>query len=208
MPEGNLFVLSAPSGCGKTTLIKKLLRKGLNIQFSVSYTTRKKRQGEREGVDYYYISEKKFKEMVKKKKFLEWAKVHNFYYGTSKEKTLSKLKKGIDLILDIDTKGALTVKKNFPETILIFLFPPSYGELEKRLRKRGDLKEEEIKLRLENAKKEVLKYNNYDFYLINDKIEETLKGLIFIISAFKHRYNSMEEKIKKIIKTFKFKREV
>jgi len=203
MAKGNFFVLSAPSGTGKTTLIKKLLKKIPNLYFSVSHTTREKRENEREGNDYYFISESKFKEMIKRNKFIEWAKVHNHYYGTSKKEVLKKLNNGKDVLLDIDTKGSQQIKKSFPKSIHIFLLPPSFEELNRRLRGRGDLKESDILIRLKNAKKEIMKWKNYDYIVVNDKIEETLKLLISIIISTKQKTENQKEKINSIILSFK-----
>lgn len=203
MAKGNLFVLSAPSGTGKTTIIRKLLKKLDKLYFSVSYTTREMRKGELEGKDYYFTSEKKFKEMIRKGEFVEWAKVHNHFYGTSKKEILSKINKGIDVLLDIDTKGSIQIKKTFPKSIHIFIIPPSYKELERRLRGRGDLKEKDILIRLKNAKKEILKWKDYDYIIVNEELENSLNLLTSIINSVKQKTENQKEKIKSIILSFK-----
>ncbi len=203
MTKGNLFVLSAPSGTGKTTIIRELLKKSDKIYFSISHTTRVMRKGEVEGRDYYFVNEKEFKEMIEKGEFVEWAKVHNYFYGTSKKEILSKINKGIDVLLDIDTQGSIKIKKTFPNSIHIFLIPPSYKELERRLRVRGDLKEKDILIRLKNAKKEILKWKNYDYIIINEEIKNSLNLLISIINSVKQKTKNQKEKIKSIILSFK-----
>lgn len=202
MLKGNLFVISAPSGSGKTTIIRKLLKKIKNLHFSISCTTREKRRGEKEGKDYYFINEDKFKKMVKREEFIEWAKVHNFYYGTKKSEVFPKIEKGKDVLLDIDTKGSFKIKKKYPESIHIFLIPPSFKELEKRLRGRGDLDENQIKKRLENAKMEIKRLKNYDYVIINDKIKNALNSLISIIKVSKFKFENQKEKINSIILSF------
>ena len=141
--------------------------------------------------------------MIERNKFIEWAKVHNHYYGTSKEEVLKKLNNGKDVLLDIDTKGSQQIKKIFPKSIHIFLLPPSFEELNRRLRGRGDLKESDILIRLKNAKKEIMKWKNYDYIVVNDKIEETLKLLISIIISSKQKTENQKEKINSIILSFK-----
>lgn len=202
MSKGNLFVISAPSGSGKTTIIRKLLKKIKNLHFSISCTTREKRKGEREGKDYYFISENTFKRMVEKEEFIEWAKVHNFYYGTKKSEVFSWIEKGKDVLLDIDTQGSFKIKKKYPESIHIFLLPPSFKELEKRLKDRGDLNESQIKKRLENAKIEIKRLKNYDYIIVNDKIENALNALVQIINSSKFKFETQKEKIEGIISSF------
>lgn len=202
MSKGNLFILSAPSGSGKTTIIRKLLKKIKNLHFSISCTTREKRKGERKGKDYYFINKNKFEKMVEREEFIEWAKVHNFYYGTKKSEVFSWIEKGKDVLLDIDTQGSFKIKKKYPESIHIFLLPPSFKELEKRLRGRGDLDESQIKERLKNAKAEIKKLKNYDYVIINDKIENALNGLILIIESSKFKVENQKEKIDNIILSF------
>lgn len=202
MHKGNLFIISAPSGSGKTTIIRKLLKKNKNLHFSISCTTREKRKGEREGKDYYFINENKFKKMVKRDEFIEWAKVHNFYYGTKKNEVFSWIEKGKDVLLDIDTQGSFKIKKKYPDSIHIFLLPPSFKELEKRLKSRGDLDENQIKKRLKNAKIEIKRLKNYDYVVINDKVENALNALILIIKASKFKLTKQKDKMDSIISSF------
>lgn len=202
MHKGNLFIISAPSGSGKTTIIRKLLKKNKNLHFSISCTTREKRKDEREGKDYYFINENKFKRMVERDEFIEWAKVHNFYYGTKKGEVFSWIEKGKDVLLDIDTQGSFKIKKKYPDSIHIFLLPPSFKELEKRLKGRGDLDENQIKKRLKNAKIEIKRLKNYDYVIINDKAENALNALILIIKASKFKLTKQKDKIDSIISSF------
>ncbi len=187
MTTGDLFVISAPSGAGKTTLLKRLFPSLNNIAFSVSHTTREPRPNEINGKDYYFVSDQEFSEMVEKDMFLEWAWVHNHRYGTSKKEVERLLSKGQDVILDIDVQGALNVKKKISSAVLIFILPPSIKELERRLRNRGTETEDEILLRLKNAKEEIKMVENYEFVVINDSLDEAVEGLKAIIISFRHR---------------------
>jgi len=187
MTRGDLFVISAPSGAGKTTLLKRLFPLLDNIGFSVSHTTREPRPGEVNGKDYYFVSDEEFSDMVEKDMFLEWAWVHNHRYGTSKKEVERLLSKGQDVILDIDVQGALNVKKKISSAVLIFILPPSLKELERRLRNRGTETEDEILIRLKNAKEEIKMVKNYEFVVINDSLDEAVEGLKAIIISFRHR---------------------
>ena len=153
--KGTIFIVSSPSGCGKTTIIRNFLKKHKDFYFSISHTTRKKRPKEQNGKDYFFVSKKEFENMIKEDKFLEWAVVHNEYYGTSKEIVLHKIKNGINVILDIDVQGAKKIKNNETlknyDIVLIFIFPPSYDELKRRILKRGQDDENSIKIRLQNV---------------------------------------------------------
>ncbi|RUM88612.1 MAG: guanylate kinase, partial [Thermovibrio sp.] len=153
--KGLLIVISAPSGTGKTTLVHMLLKEFPDLEFSVSYTTRPPRPGEVDGRDYHFVDRKTFERMIEEGDFLEWAEVYGNLYGTSRTQVLKALNEGKDVILDIDTQGALQVKKNFPEAVLIFILPPSLKELERRLRNRGTDDEETIERRLKTAREEI-----------------------------------------------------
>jgi len=179
--EGTLFVLSAPSGAGKTTLCKRLLRKISNIKLSVSYTTRKPRRGEKNDVHYSFISEKRFKNMIDRGEFAEWATVHGNLYGTSL-KRLKKLKKeGYDIILDIDIRGALQLKQTCDNAVYIFILPPSMKALERRLVHRKSDSKEVIAKRIKNAKAEIAGYADYDYVVVNNKLDKAYKELESII---------------------------
>lgn len=183
--KGIIFVITAPSGAGKTTLYKKLFKKNKDLQFSVSCTTRAPRLGEKDKKDYFFISEKKFRKMIMKKEFVEWAKVHGYYYGTPKQWLKNKIKKGSDILLDIDVQGAKQLSKLFPEAVKIFIMPPSIKELEKRLIGRGKDGRDVIKKRLKNAVKELKYSNKCDFIVVNKDVNKALKDLETIILAEK-----------------------
>ncbi len=181
MKKGKLFVLSAPSGGGKSTIVRRLLKEMENMEYSISVTTRPKRKGEINGKDYYFVSEREFKKMIENNEFLEYAVVHNHYYGTKKSIIEEKLKAGKSILLDIDVQGAINIKKLMPDAVLIFIDIPSLKELEKRLRNRGTDSEEVIKLRLENAKKELEYKNKYDYVVMNDNLEKCINEIKAII---------------------------
>ena len=183
MEQGKLFVISAPSGVGKTTLCRRLLERISGISFSVSYTTRNPRQGEFDGIDYHFVTQDRFEEMVSADAFLEWARVYGNFYGTSKSEVLSRLGLGEDVLLDIDVQGARQVRRLFPEAILIFLLPPSWSVLEARLKGRGSEDSSRLKLRMANAKSEMEAVHEYDFAVINDDLSRATEDLKSIVIA-------------------------
>ena len=188
MKKGLLFVLSGPSGVGKDTLLKELLKTDLKITKCVTYTTRSPRPGEVDGVDYKFVSLAEFEELKKNNAFLEWAEVGGNLYATPKDFVEKKLQEGEDVILKIDVQGAMRVKELFPEAILIFIAPPSLEVLGERMRKRGS-PEEEIKRRLQIASREMEMSKNYQFVLVNNDLEETLQKLYELI---KHKQEEKE----------------
>lgn len=187
MSKGFLLVLSGPSGCGKGTVSKALLSKGGDIVFSVSATTRRPRPGEVNGRNYYFVDEDKFCKMVKNEEFLEYAHVHSNYYGTPKEFVFDEIEKGEIVLLEIDVQGALQVKKNYKEAVFIFLLPPTMDELKNRIIKRGTETQEDINRRFENAFTELDFVGEYDFFVVNDKVEAAVKDIEAIIRAEKLR---------------------
>jgi len=193
-----LIVISGPSGAGKGTIIKELLKRKPDIVYSVSYTTRPKREGEENGKDYFFISKEMFEEMIKNGEFLEWAKVYDYYYGTSKEFVLKKLREGKDVILEIEIQGARKVREIFDRknTIFIFIVPPSFKELKKRIekRRRGET-EEEIKKRLNFAKEEIKEAEKYDYIVINDDIDRAVEEVLCIINREKGGEDFEENKL-------------
>lgn len=183
MEKGDLFVVSAPSGAGKTTLCRKLLTSLTKIAFSVSHTTRPPRPGEEQGKDYYFISMKEFQEMLSRGEFLESNLVHENYYGTSKQEVLYRLKRGEDVVLDIDVQGAIQIKALFSDAVMIFILPPSWEALVERLLKRGSEVPEDLKIRLKNAKEEINHLHEYDYIVVNDNLEKALEELKSIVIA-------------------------
>jgi len=198
--KGLLIVISAPSGTGKTTLTHMLLKEFPDMEFSVSYTTRKPRPGEVNGKDYFFVDRETFEKMIEEGDFLEWAEVYGNLYGTSKSQVLKALNEGKDILLDIDTQGALQVKRNFPEAVLIFILPPSFKELERRLRSRGTDDEETIERRLKIARVEVERAPLYDYIVVNDRLEKAYEKLKSIVIAEKCRTERLKGQFEKIVK--------
>jgi guanylate kinase len=184
--KGHIFVISGFSGVGKGTIINKILESNPNIYFSVSYTTRTKRPNEIEGKDYFFISKEEFKEKILNNEFLEWAIVNDEFYGTSKTQVLQKIENQIDVILDIDVKGAIQVKSKLPNlTTLIYIIPPTGLELLNRLKKRQTETEEQILKRITTSLTEINYINAYDYIVINDNLDECIKQLQMIIDTQK-----------------------
>ena len=187
--KGLLIVLSGPSGVGKGTICKALLENNPNIELSVSITTRKPRTGELDGISYHFREEDQFKEMIKHNGFLEYAKVYGNYYGTPKEHVIEKLNKGKDLILEIDTQGAMQVKDNFAEGVFIFIMPPSFKELKNRIINRGTDSIDTIDRRLKNTYNELQEVYNYDYLIFNDDILSAVENISSIIKAERYKIN-------------------
>ena len=177
-----LIIITGPSGVGKGTVVKAILKKGINIWLSISATTREPRNGEEDGKDYYFLTTKKFKEMINNEMFLEWAEFAGNYYGTPINKINEKIKHGSKVILEIEVEGACQVREKFPETIAIFLLPPNKQELEKRIRNRGTDNEESILQRLERADFEMSSSKDFDYVLKNYEIDKTADEILKIIS--------------------------
>jgi guanylate kinase len=185
--KGLLLVISAPSGTGKSTLISMLRKDFPNLQFSVSYTTRKPRPGEVHGQDYFFVSEDEFLRLKEKNFFAEYALVHNHFYGTPKEMTLKALEQGQDLIFDIDVQGARQLKQNLGLGCYVFIFPPSFEALKERLQKRGTDDQKTIAKRLENARSEISQSHFFDYWIINDDLNKAYAELRSIVVAEKLR---------------------
>lgn len=181
MLNGQIFILSAPSGAGKTSLLKALVEGSENIKPSISHTTRARREGEIEDVHYHFIDEHEFSRMVEEQEFVEHASVFNSHYGTSYAAISDGLKAGFNIVLDIDWQGALQVKKHFPQSTSIFILPPSIDILEQRLKGRGQDNDEVIRYRMQQAHEEMLHCREYDYIVINDDFDETLKQLKHIV---------------------------
>lgn len=182
--EGLLFVVSAPSGAGKTTLCRATTEQLENIRHSISYTTRKPRPGEIDGRDYYFVSLERFQEMIRAGDFAEWAEVHSNFYGTSRRVLDGMRAEGIDVILDIDTQGAKQIREKYDgKAVFIFIMPPSMEILEERLRNRRSDDENEIRKRMQRARDEMRDYKFYDFVIVNRDFDGALAGLRSIITA-------------------------
>ena len=191
--RGSLIILSGPSGAGKGTIHNELLRLDDNLTYSVSMTTRSPREGEKEGVDYFFVSEEQFKKEIKNKSFLEYALVHGNYYGTPKKSVLESLDKGLDVILELDIQGALKIKENYPDGIFIFIMPPSMRELKNRLVKRGTETKEKIIERFKNAYKEINEISKYNYVVINDEVDKAVEKVRAIMLAERCRVDRIEE---------------
>ncbi|PIR17435.1 MAG: guanylate kinase [Deltaproteobacteria bacterium CG11_big_fil_rev_8_21_14_0_20_49_13] len=180
---GKLFVISAPSGAGKTTIIKRLISLEPALKLSVSATTRSPRVNEKDGVDYLFVTKEEFLKMKDAGELVEWALVHDTYYGTPKEQINKWLEEGKKVILDIDVQGAASVKKIFKDAVTIFVLPPSHDELVKRLKGRGTDTEEVLAKRIANAKREMKKKDEYDIQIVNDDVEDAVKRIRDILDA-------------------------
>lgn len=206
MPRGELFILSAPSGAGKTTLIQNLLGGGLGhcggLAFSVSYTTRAPRPGEVDGRDYHFVDQATFQRMIVEDRFLEWAEVHQHFYGTSVEEVLPRLEQGLDVLLDIDVQGTERVLARHPEAHSIFVMPPSYDDLAERLARRGLDDPEQVARRLAVSLWEIKRYDRYRYVIINDDAERASEVLVAIILEKRHRRERIEGRVLEILKSF------
>ena len=178
-----LIIITGPSGVGKGTVVKELLDRNKDIWLSISATTRNPRIGEKDGENYYFLSDEKFKDMIDKKEFLEWAQFAGNYYGTPLSTVNEKIEKGFIVLLEIEVEGAKQIKEKFPEALSIFLLPPSKAELEKRIRNRGTEKEEAIDRRLSRADYEIASSDEFDFVLTNHDVDETVKEVFKIIKS-------------------------
>ncbi|QOX62542.1 guanylate kinase [Anoxybacterium hadale] len=199
MRKGLLFVVSGPSGAGKGTICKKLIDK-MDIELSVSMTTRKPRPGEVDTKNYYFVSEEAFVETIQVEGFLEYAKVYGNYYGTPKEIVLKKLEEGKDVVLEIDIQGALKIRESYPKGVFIFILPPSMSELRKRITGRGSESEDDINLRLGETLKEVSYIDKYDYCVVNGDINEAVNRVAAIVKA---EHSRVSEDIYDLIEKYK-----
>jgi len=197
--EGLYIVVSAPSGTGKTSILREVLKMCPNLLFSISYTTRPRRPGEKEGKDYYFISEEAFRDKLDRGEFAEWEENYGYLYGTSAKtmkELLHSLQKGFDLVLDLDWRGAKKLKKNYPGGVFVFILPPSTRELERRLRGRGGESKQNIDKRLAKALDEIKEIVWYDYLIFNDHLETAVDTLRSIYVAEKSRRERLAHKIK------------
>jgi guanylate kinase len=200
--RGLLFIVSAPSGTGKTTLVERLVQRVPNLRMSRSYTSRLARVGEKDGVDYNFISRDRFEVMVQDGAFLEWADVFGSYYGTSAADTDAALERGEDVVLVIDVQGARQVRTRGIESVGVFVLPPSSAILEQRLRGRSKDSEEQIARRLAVARREVSEYAQYEYIVVNDELEAAVERLQSIVVAERARVKQMRLAAEAIIGTF------
>lgn len=187
-----LFVISGPSGVGKGTVLEEVFRQDQKLKFSVSATTRSPRPGEVDGVNYFFVSPEKFDSMIAKGEFLEWAGVHNSRYGTPRSFVEKTLDEGFDCVLDIDVQGALNVMKNWKGGVYIFMAPPAFEDLERRLRNRHTEDEGKIKERLETARWELTKVKEYDYAVVNDMVEKAAGKIRAVIEAERSRTSRVD----------------
>ena len=187
---GNLIVVAAPSGAGKSSLVKALLELDSHVHLSVSHTTRAPRGQEKHGRDYYFASQSEFDAMVQSNAFVEWAHVHGNRYGTSKKAIEERIAQGSDVILEIDFQGALQIREAFANAVLVFILPPSWEELRSRLERRGEDTPEVIEVRLKNAAEEMAQVSKFDFVIINELFERALFDLKAIIHAQRLRFSA------------------
>ena len=202
-----MIVVSAPSGAGKTTVVHRLLREMPGLRFSVSHTTRAPRGHEREGVEYYFVDRAAFERLREDRKLLEWAEVHGNLYGTGLEEEKRAHEDGVDLLLDVDVQGAAQVREKMPEAVTVFILPPSYEVLERRLRGRGEDDESTVKRRLAAAGQEIKAYTHYDFAIVNDDLDASVEALKSIVRAGRCRVSHVAERARAIEEMFESAKE-
>jgi guanylate kinase len=199
---GNLFIISSPSGGGKGTLIREVLRIVPNIGYSISFTTRKMRVGEEHGKHYFFVNRDEFENLIERGEFLEYAEVHGNFYGTSKTQVEKMTNDGRDVILEIDVQGANSIRAKMPKAVSIFILPPAFEVLKTRLVLRQTESDEELAIRLRNSRGEVEDYKDFDYVIINDEVEKATNDLKTAILAERLRKDRQIEKIETILETF------
>ena len=199
---GNVFVVSAPSGAGKSTLAQRLVATVPDLVFSISFTTRKPRPGEVDGHDYFFIDDARFDAMVREGGFVEWVQVYGHRYGTGRDWLNQMLATGRDVLLDIETTGAMNLRKAIPDARMIFILPPSAASLEQRLRSRGKDSDEQIAIRLQHARHEMELYHAYDYLVLNDDLELGYRQFESIILATRAGLDRMTPAAKRILEGF------
>ncbi len=204
--RGELFIVASPSGGGKTTLIRRVMAElaaqGREAHFSVSHTTRSPRGAERDGLDYHFVDRPAFQRMAAGGGFLEFAEVHGNLYGTSRTEVEGRLERGCDVFLDIDVQGARQVRGSVPDVVKVFVFPPSYAELRRRLVARRQDSEQAIALRMRNAVSEMREYGEFDYVIINDRLEDATRALASIVAAARMRPIRMRAPVQAILEEF------
>ena len=200
--RGILFVVSAPSGGGKGTLIQRVLNKVPNLSYSVSFTTRAPRNGEENGREYFFVTREKFEQMVAAGEFLEWAHVHSKLYGTARDQVAREIAEGRDIILEVDVQGAASVRALITDSVSIFILPPSFKILKERLQSRGTDSPEELVLRLRNAPTELKDYSAFQYVILNDKLDRAANQMAAIVHAERARLSRQEAQVKRVVEAF------
>ena len=200
--HGSIVIISAPSGSGKSTLVRRLIGSQPDLVFSVSYTTRPRRAGEKEGRDYFFVTRKRFERMVAAGEFIEWAEVFGHLYGTSKRHLDKALAAGRDVLLDIDVQGHKQVRKHLTEALSVFIMPPSFRELKRRLTQRHSDSPQVIARRLTAARQETVHWPEYDYLVVNDRLSLATQALEAIVRAARARRQSQAERARAICRTF------
>ncbi len=206
--RGILFVVSSPSGGGKGTLIQRVLKKIPNLSYSVSFTTRTPRSGEVNGREYFFVSQEKFEQMAAGNEFLEWANVHGKLYGTSSKQVFEEISAGRDIILEVDVQGAASVRQLVPDSVSVFILPPSFEVLKQRLVARGTDSPEELELRLRNAPVELKDYSAFQYMILNDDLDQAADQLAAIVYAERARLVRQETEVRNVVEAFNSKRTV
>lgn len=200
--RGSIIVISAPSGAGKSTLVRRLLASTPRLGFSVSYTTRLPRAGEKNGREYFFVSRSRFERMVARKEFVEWAEVFGHFYGTARKQLRAAQRAGGDILLDIDVQGHQQVRRQLREAVSVFVLPPSYRELARRLRHRHSDAPEVIARRLKTARREIRRWPEYDYLVVNDRLPEALQALRAVVMVARLRRSNQAKRARAICTTF------
>ena len=200
--RGGILVISAPSGAGKSTLVRRLIASLPDLVFSISYTTRPPREGEKEGRDYHFVTRRRFERMLAAGEFVEWAEVYGHLYGTSKAQIEKALAAGRDVLLDIDVQGHQQVKKRLPEASSVFVMPPSFRELKRRLTDRHSDSPQAVERRLAAARQEISRWRDYDYLVVNDRLSPATQALRAITRAGRFRRRNQAQRAQEICKTF------
>ncbi|MGD0456802.1 MAG: guanylate kinase [Terriglobia bacterium] len=200
--RASILVISAPSGSGKSTLVRRLIASLPELAFSVSHTTRPRREGEKDGRDYFFVTRKRFERMIAAGDFIEWAEVFGHLYGTSKGQIARALKAGRDILLDIDVQGHQQVRKRLPEALSVFVLPPSFRELKRRLTDRHSDSPQVIERRLVAARQEISHWPDYDYLVVNDRLSLATQALRAVVRAGRFRRQNQAERAQEICKTF------
>ncbi len=195
-------MLSAPSGTGKTTLVRRLMETVSGLTFSVSHTTRPRRKGEKNGRDYFFVSRDEFRQMARRGEFVEWANVFGLYFGTGRRQLREAQTAGRDVVLDIDVQGHRQLKRRVPEAVSIFILPPSFRELGLRLRRRSRDSRESMERRLRDSGREINAWKEYDYLVVNDRLSRAVESLAAIIKAARLRQDSQRQRVIEICRTF------